>query len=251
MSYFSTLARNASRFARNVANERNGASSVLGFLGSTRTRTHDQSFKRFHSFEARQPSKGAIFPSSFLLIGAATLTYYLNSQKASADEKKAPVELKNIFNEIESKSNNFASGKSNQQGLKLKFLHDEESKEVFTKFTTSNSHVGNGNTVHNGLVCTVIDEVAFWTVFARYQKIPLIMKIETEFKIPVRPNVPLEVRGRVETIRGKNIVVRAIVLDPKGQILATSKVTLLLAKQDTTKSILGITSKSYDAFFDE
>ena len=61
----------------------------------------------------------------------------------------------------------------------------------------------------------------------------------------------LEVRGRVETIRGKNIVVRAIVLDPKGQILATSKVTLLLAKKDTTKSILGITSKSYDAFFDE
>ena len=44
------------------------------------------------------------------------------------------------------------------QGLKLKFLHDEESKEVFTKLTTSNSHVGNGNTVHNGLVCAVIDE---------------------------------------------------------------------------------------------
>jgi acyl-coenzyme A thioesterase PaaI-like protein len=109
--------------------------------------------------------------------------------------------IENIF-EQDPQFNCFGCAHKNDTGLKLEFFYDEDAEEVFSITTLGNQYASFTGIVHGGIISTVMDDIAFWTMFQSVKKFALTTKMETEFKQPVRPNTPLE--GKITLISKVN-----------------------------------------------
>eukprot|EP01114_Cavostelium_apophysatum_P003143 TRINITY_DN12900_c0_g1_i1.p1 TRINITY_DN12900_c0_g1~~TRINITY_DN12900_c0_g1_i1.p1 ORF type:complete len:233 (-),score=15.20 TRINITY_DN12900_c0_g1_i1:38-736(-) len=182
-------------------------------------------------------------------MASAGIAYYHHETSiAHAGEKKA---LNNPF-ENDKNFNCFGCGPNNKHnGLKLKFFFDEGKNAVITRFTYNEGHVGFHNVVHGGLVATVVDEVAWWTFFHKFNKLGLTAKLETEYKGVVRPGQQIEARGTIESVKGRQVVVTVVMLDHEQKITSVSKVTFLQIKRPTAERIFGTLPPSLQKYVED
>lgn len=133
----------------------------------------------------------------------------------------------------------FACDPRNELGLRLKFFADDEKGEVFTKITPEKHLEGFPGILHGGIQCALMDEVAFWTMFDKYQKIALTTNIGMDFMRPVGASSELTVIGAIDNENGSKISVNVRIIDSNEKVCTKSRVDYVIPKRAVTYRIMG------------
>src|SRR6185295_14883427 len=79
-------------------------------------------------------------------------------------------------------------------GFRLAFTKDGD--EIVTTFVPGEQYQGPPGLMHGGLVTTLADELAVWTVLGLKGRMTFTAAIQARLARPVRIGVPIEGRGR-------------------------------------------------------
>ena len=93
----------------------------------------------------------------------------------------------------------FACGKSNPLGLNLKFQVHGESIE--TEWIPEPHHTGFANTVHGGLIATVLDEIMAWTCGVIGGSFAYSVDLQIRYSNPLDPGQRVRGRARIQENR--------------------------------------------------
>ena len=133
----------------------------------------------------------------------------------------------------------FACDPRNERGLRLKFFSDDEKGEVFTKIVPEKHFEGFPGILHGGIQCALVDEVAFWTMFDKYQKIALTTKVDMDFLRPVGASGELTIVGSLDQENGSKISVDVRIIDGTDKICTKSRVDYVIPRRALTYRIMG------------
>lgn len=115
----------------------------------------------------------------------------------------------------------FVCGKLNPSGLKLHFSTPPEHETTESAVVFPETLQGWEQTVHGGLVATVLDEMLVQAAAARGLKC-ITAEITVKFKKPVAIGQPYKITGRVTGIRGRIVCAESELLDGDGKTVAAS-----------------------------
>jgi acyl-coenzyme A thioesterase PaaI-like protein len=121
-------------------------------------------------------------------------------------------------------------------GLRLRFFREGEA--VTTELVPSALQEGPPGVMHGGLVTTVADELAAWTVIGLKHRFGFTAAIDARLKKPARTGVLLRGRGTVETDAGR-IMKIAIALEQEGVDVFTGRFTFALLDRAGAEKLLG------------
>src|SRR5271169_2143825 len=116
----------------------------------------------------------------------------------------------------------FACGKDNPQGMRLKFVYDEESQRFISRFRLGRRYTGPPGHCHGGIIATILDE-AMGKVNKLRHVVALTSQITVDYLKPVPLNKSLRVESRELRVRGRQHINVAEILNPKGEALARSR----------------------------
>jgi acyl-coenzyme A thioesterase PaaI-like protein len=133
----------------------------------------------------------------------------------------------------------FACDPRNNMGLKLRFFADDEKEEVFTRIRPKEHFSGFPGILHGGVQCALVDEVAFWAMFDKLKRIGVTVKVEMDFLNAVKTSYPLEIRGKIEKIKGRRVFVNVNILNDKKEVCTLSRVVYYIPKKEVVFKILG------------
>src|SRR3954469_25742322 len=85
----------------------------------------------------------------------------------------------------------FVCGESNASGLKLRFI--AEDGRVRTQFTAKPEHIGFKDTVHGGIIATLLDEIMVWACAVQTRRFAFCAELNVRFLKPLQP-------GQVSTV---------------------------------------------------
>ncbi len=110
-------------------------------------------------------------------------------------------------------------------GLKLRF--ERLGEDVITRWTPSEKYQGPPGILHGGLVTTVADELAAWTIVALKGRMGFTASMQTRLRRPVRIGHEVTGVGRI-TRDGRRVVQVGITLHQKGEEAFTGDFTFAL-----------------------
>src|SRR6266478_2738881 len=128
----------------------------------------------------------------------------------------------------------FVCGDSNPIGLKLRLQTD--GRIVQTHVVPGSEFVGFKQTMHGGIVGTLLDEVMAWACAVQTKRFAYCAELTVRFLHPVRPGEELTVTGEVvNDRRGRIFEAKSELRDRAGKVLASATGKYLPVKQaDTT-----------------
>ena len=107
--------------------------------------------------------------------------------------------------EIEAAPMCFACGVDNPIGLKIKF--DVDGDVCTADFIPNENHVGFSDTVHGGIIYTILDDVTANILYQQGRKAHTA-KCEIRYRQPVRVGDELKLKGWIENERRRLVVLR-------------------------------------------
>ena len=115
----------------------------------------------------------------------------------------------------------FVCGESNASGLNLRFI--AEDGKVRTQFTPKPEHIGFKDTVHGGIIATLLDEIMVWACAVQTRRFAFCAELNVRFLKPLRPGQDAHVVAElVENRRHKIYQAKAEIHDANGTVLATA-----------------------------
>ena len=115
----------------------------------------------------------------------------------------------------------FVCGESNPIGLKLRFQTD--GRIVQTRFVPRPEHVGFRQTVHGGLISTLLDEIMVWACAVQTKRFSFCAELNVRFQNPLRPGeAVLATAELVQNRRGRIFEAKGELRNNDGAILATA-----------------------------
>jgi uncharacterized protein (TIGR00369 family) len=124
----------------------------------------------------------------------------------------------------------FVCGEANPTGLRLRFATDGQT--VTTRFVPRPEHVGFSQTVHGGLIATLLDEMMVWACAVQTRRFAYCAELNVRFLRPVRPNQPARaVAELTANRRGRIFEAKAELRNEAGDLLATATGKYLPIKQ--------------------
>ncbi len=132
----------------------------------------------------------------------------------------------------------FVCGLNNPIGLKLDL--ETDGSIVRARFVPRAEHVGFRETVHGGLVSTVLDEAMVWAIGVRTKRFSYCAELVVRFLQPVRPDAEFVAIGElVSDRRGKLFEARAELRNSRDDLHATASGKYLPIKEDLQADLLG------------
>jgi uncharacterized protein (TIGR00369 family) len=114
----------------------------------------------------------------------------------------------------------FACGESNPNGLKLRF--ETDGRIVQARFSPGPEHIGFRNTVHGGLISTVLDEIMVWACAVQTKKFVYCAELTVRFIQPLCPGATVRAVGQLVTNRKNRIFeAKGELLSETGQLVAS------------------------------
>lgn len=113
----------------------------------------------------------------------------------------------------------FVCGKKNQIGLKLEFKENSQSKEIEADVIFPPHLQGWQNTVHGGLLATVLDETMIKAAAMAGSKC-VTAEITVKYKKPAITGTTYLACGRTLEVRGRIVTAESRISDATGQIYA-------------------------------
>ena len=130
----------------------------------------------------------------------------------------------------------FVCGESNPVGLKLRF--ETDGRIVQTRFRPGPEHVGFRQTIHGGLIATLLDEIMVWACAVQTRRFAFCAELNVRFLNPVRPNEELAAVGELASNRrDKLFEARAELKNQAGLVLATATGKYLPIKNADAKEM--------------
>jgi uncharacterized protein (TIGR00369 family) len=120
------------------------------------------------------------------------------------------------------KNHCFVCGPDNRDGMRLRFILDEERQTFVCRFRLSKRYTGPPGHCHGGIIASILDD-AMGKVNKLHQVVALTREMTVEYLKPVPLRRPLRVEGREISVRGRNHVNAAEILNEKGEVLARSR----------------------------
>src|SRR5437867_2396706 len=115
----------------------------------------------------------------------------------------------------------FVCGESNPIGLKLRF--ETDGRIVQTRFLPRAEHVGFRQTVHGGLIATLLDEMMVWACAVQTRRFAFCAELNVRFVHPLRPNDPVIAEAQLITNhRNRMFEAKAELRNQAGLVLATA-----------------------------
>src|SRR5579871_502390 len=102
----------------------------------------------------------------------------------------------------------FGCGPDHPAGFRLTFT--EEGDEVVTRFTPGDRYQGPPGVLHGGLVLTLADELAAWTVILKLGKFGFTARVGGRLRKPTRVGAEVIGRGRVVKSGTRTAEVRVV-----------------------------------------
>jgi len=115
----------------------------------------------------------------------------------------------------------FVCGEANPLGLRLR-MHTDGHK-VFTRWLPSAAHVGFQETVHGGLISTVLDEVMVWACAIPTRRFAYCAELTVRFRQPLRPGVESRIEAELtRNLKDRIYEASATLRDADGVALASA-----------------------------
>lgn len=139
------------------------------------------------------------------------------------------------FRELPHTHSCFVCGESNPAGFNLRFETDGET--VQARFSPRPEHVGFRETVHGGLIATVLDEIMVWACAVKTRRFAFCAELSVRYLRPARPGDDLLLRAELAANRRERIFeAKAELLDGTGELLASATGKYIPVKEaDVTK----------------
>jgi uncharacterized protein (TIGR00369 family) len=115
--------------------------------------------------------------------------------------------------------NCFVCGKKNAAGLQLEFYENRQSGESEAKVVFPARLQGWQNTVHGGMLATVLDETMIKAAAASGIK-TVTAEITVKYKKPALTGAPYLAAGKVLETRGRIVLAESRICDASGTIYA-------------------------------
>ena len=116
----------------------------------------------------------------------------------------------------------FACGRNNPDGMRLKFTLDEQRQTFVCKFRLSKRYTGPPGHCHGGIIATILDD-AMGKVNKLHHVVALTREMTVEYLKPVPLHKPLHVEGREVSVRGRQHINAAEILNENNEVLARSR----------------------------
>lgn len=124
------------------------------------------------------------------------------------------------------KNNCFVCGMNNPDGMRLKFLLDEERQTFVCKFRLSKRYTGPPGHCHGGIIASILDD-AMGKVNKLHHVVALTKEMTVEYLKPVPLHKPLRVEGREVSVVGRIHINTAEIVNETDEVLARSKGTFI------------------------
>jgi uncharacterized protein (TIGR00369 family) len=125
----------------------------------------------------------------------------------------------------------------------MHFLTDDE--RVYSLVTVPPAMAGWDQTVHGGVLSTILDEIMGWSVIYLLGKIGVTKTMTVEFRKPVQVECPLTVAGFIqETVSERQVVVSGEIYDSSDTLCARATGTFA-AMNPSAAVRLGVMSSGY------
>jgi acyl-coenzyme A thioesterase PaaI-like protein len=142
----------------------------------------------------------------------------------------------------------FVCGLHNAGGLKLDF--ETDGRIVRARFIPRPEHVGFKQTVHVGLVSTVLDEAMVWAIGVQTKRFAYCAELTVRFVLPARPGEELLVVAELTADRrGKLFEAKAELRNQQEAALASATGKYLPIKDDQLTDMLSDFAESTENIF--
>ena len=142
----------------------------------------------------------------------------------------------------------FVCGVNNPLGLKMDL--ETDGRIVRARFAPRPEHVGFKDTVHGGLISTVLDEAMVWAIGVRTKRFAYCAELAVRFFKPVRPGSDFTVVGEVAAVRrGKLFETKAELRDSSEEIHAAATGKYLPIRGDVLGAMLSDFAEDAAGFF--
>jgi uncharacterized protein (TIGR00369 family) len=131
----------------------------------------------------------------------------------------------------------FVCGESNPLGLNIRF--ETDGKIVQTRFRPRPEHIGFKQTVHGGIIATILDEIMVWACAVQTRRFAYCAELNIRYQAPARPDEELiAVAELVSNRRDKIFEAKAELRTLSGEVLATATGKYLPIKETTAVGML-------------
>ncbi len=130
----------------------------------------------------------------------------------------------------------FGCGPDHPHGFRLAFVREGDA--VVTRFVPRDDHQGPPGIMHGGLVSTLADEVAAWTVIGLLGKFGFTGAFDARLKRPVRVGVEVEGRGTLANA-GSRVVDVDVSLRQEGVEAFSGRFRFALVDRAGAERLLG------------
>ena len=142
----------------------------------------------------------------------------------------------------------FVCGLNNPLGLKLDF--ETDGQIVRARFAPRPEHVGFSETIHGGIISTVLDEAMVWAVGVRTKRFSYCAELNVRFLQPARPHEELTVVAELmDNRRNKLFHAKAELQNARGAAAAISTGKYLPIKDDQLQEMLSDFAESTENLF--
>lgn len=136
--------------------------------------------------------------------------------------------------------NCFGCSPANAIGLHLEFWEDGD--EVVTSWSPSVNYDGWVETLHGGIISTLIDELANWVLSRRLQLAGVTTRLEVKFRRPVSTRETLiTLRGRITGNVRNYYTVHVTLHDSQGRLCDEGNVTYCMFDKERSR-LMGFTA---------
>jgi acyl-coenzyme A thioesterase PaaI-like protein len=115
----------------------------------------------------------------------------------------------------------FVCGEANPLGLNLRF--ETDGRVVRSRFEPRTEHAGFRQTVHGGLIATVLDEAMVWACAVRTARFGFCAELNVRFVHPLSPGQPVSITAELTSNRhGRLFEAGAELRDHTERVLASA-----------------------------
>jgi len=137
----------------------------------------------------------------------------------------------------------FGCGENNAIGLQMQFLTDDQ--RVYSFVTVPGTMAGWDQTVHGGIISTILDEIMGWTVIYLLKKIGVTKTMTVEFLKPLSVEKRLTVVGAIQEIQSeRQVLVTGEIYSDQGTLCAKAQGTFAAMSAQTAVR-LGVMGDAY------
>ena len=143
----------------------------------------------------------------------------------------------------------FGCAPHNTKGLKLQFWYTENG--CVSYHSIPKEYCGFTGLVHGGIIATLLDEVAAWTIITHLFRIGITVQITVKYLKPIPTEEELVIKAEILEHNGENIIVLARIQSKNGLILAEANSKWLIPSNTLLEKITGLNTQELDDLLKE